>query len=393
MSGRILVSAFGSGGDLLPLIPFAERLRDRGHDVRFAITPFLSLLLRTYRFPVYRIGGGRELRFFDDPDVVSTRFDGWASWKLTTERYVAPCVRDDVDTLDDVVQRWRPDVLVTGTFSVAARIAGARHGIPRIDVSIYPQHVPRLLSAPGYAGALRAAVGSLVGEDPRSERVGDLAWGAGAGRLLLHDPAVLPDRLVGDGTAVGFPYRDHGVPVGDEVDKVRSWIAAGGRPVVLATLGSFLGVTQQLAWASILRAARALAARVVLVGPGAPRVEDMADYDPGTCTTAGFVPLAQLMPDADVTVHHGGIGTMFTQLRSERPALVVPQGYDQPFNARMIEHLGVGLDGTAWGVTAGLKELLANAGYADRSRQLASQLITAADATDRAAAAVLAAMT
>ena len=388
MNRRVLFSVFGSGGDVLPLVEIASHLRELGHEVRFALPRFLTVLLRTHRFPVHGIGGGREMQFFHDPDVVTTRFDGWASWRTTTERFVAPSLRDDVEVLEGIFRTWRPDVVVAGTFAVAARIASDRCGVPCLDVAIYPQHVPRLLEAGGFAHSLRAAIGAMTGDPARSPRVGAYAWGARRERIMLHDPAVLP-RPIASETVVGFPSSGE-APTSEAFERAVSWMSDGTRPLILATLGSFLGLTQQQAWTSVLEAARTLGVRVVLTGPGASRLESHPNFDPQTCRTLGFAPLARLMPMADAVVHHGGIGTMFTQLRSGRAALVLPQGYDQPWNARTIERLNVGLDGSNRPVKHSLEELLSDERYTTCSQQIATRLVTGEQAIERAVAAILA---
>jgi UDP:flavonoid glycosyltransferase YjiC (YdhE family) len=44
---RVLISTFGSAGDLLPLIPLAHQLATRDHEVVFAVPRSLGLYLRT----------------------------------------------------------------------------------------------------------------------------------------------------------------------------------------------------------------------------------------------------------------------------------------------------------------------------------------------------------
>jgi UDP:flavonoid glycosyltransferase YjiC (YdhE family) len=154
---------------------------------------------------------------------------------------------------------------------------------------------------------------------------------------------------------IGFPSCGDAPAALDAVSATLSWIADGSRPVVLATLGSFLGITQIQVWDSVIRATKALGIRAVLVGPRAPRLEADTGFDREQVKAVGIAPLAQLMPGVDAVIHHRGIGTMFTQIRSCRPAVVIPQGYDQPWNARLLEDLGVGLDGRAVGIGQGLE--------------------------------------
>jgi UDP:flavonoid glycosyltransferase YjiC (YdhE family) len=63
----------------------------------------------------------------------------------------------------------------------------------------------------------------------------------------------------------------------------------------------------------------------------------------GEVIGAGFVPHDWLFPRVAAVIHHGGAGTTARALRFGRPMLLEPHGFDQPFNARLIERLGVGV--------------------------------------------------
>jgi len=51
-----------------------------------------------------------------------------------------------------------------------------------------------------------------------------------------------------------------------------------------------------------------------------------------------------LFPQCAAVVHHGGSGTTAAALRSGRPSIVTPCGFDQFSNARMVARSGAGLN-------------------------------------------------
>lgn len=67
-----------------------------------------------------------------------------------------------------------------------------------------------------------------------------------------------------------------------------------------------------------------------------------------------------LFPRVATVVHHGGAGTTTAATRSGTPQVVVPQAADQPYWARRVAELGVGVahDGPA-PTSASLAEALA----------------------------------
>jgi UDP:flavonoid glycosyltransferase YjiC (YdhE family) len=375
MQRRILVATFGSAGDVFPLIPLVRRLRAEGHDVRCAAPRALGLYLRTAGLPMHALGDGSEMRVFDDARIVTTRFGGWASWRHTLVDYVAPTLERDLATLDDLVTAWRPDAIVTSGFAVAARVVAHLRGIARTEASIYPQQLDAALAPSHLAWPLRRALAGMAGRDVEDPVVGEWLWGAGStDAALLHDPALLHARApspVGD--PIGFPYWDEAPGRPDDVVRVDEWLAASERPVVLVTLGSFLGARQRQVWDDAVAAVGESGARPLLVGPRDRGGEGLPPV-PGLLAV-GFVPLSRVVPHVDAVVHHGGIGTMFAALRAGRPAVVLPQAFDQPHNAALVEAAGVGVDGRTSSLAAAVARVLDDPALAARAEAVGRELV------------------
>lgn len=119
---------------------------------------------------------------------------------------------------------------------------------------------------------------------------------------------------------------------------VATFVDAGQPPVVftlgtsaVAAAGRFYEVSAQAIDRLGLRA-------VMLVGPHAlnrpGRVSDRIHL-------AEYAPHAALFARAAAVVHQGGAGTLHQALANGRPTLVVPHSHDQPDNARRVAALGV----------------------------------------------------
>jgi UDP:flavonoid glycosyltransferase YjiC (YdhE family) len=55
-----------------------------------------------------------------------------------------------------------------------------------------------------------------------------------------------------------------------------------------------------------------------------------------------YLPYSRVFPRAAAIVHQAGVGTLSFALRSGRPQLLMPAGFDQPDNAARAARLGVG---------------------------------------------------
>jgi UDP:flavonoid glycosyltransferase YjiC (YdhE family) len=383
---RILVSAFGSAGDLFPLVPVIDALRDRGHDVRCALPRSLGLVVRQHaRLPVYGIGSGTEVRAVDDRRLVTNRFDGWASWRHTLTDYVAPALARDVEAFRKVFASWLPDIVVTSSFAVAARLAAEQSGVPRLDVTIYPQHLRRFSPGSRFARWCRTAIAELDDaggqDDPDAEaRMSRVLWGA-SDTLLLHDPALLGDEGPGPATVMGFPYWDGDDSWATEVAELEHW-ADRHEKVVVVTLGSFLGVERRRFWMAAAEASARLDVPMVFMGPQRD-LDDPGLDGRGNVLRLGYVPLSRIAARIDLLVHHGGIGTTFGALRAGCPTLVVPQAFDQCFNARMVDQAGVGLDGNDLPIAEGIAAALNSPQLAPAARSMATRLVPSSVAVDR----------
>lgn len=385
---RVLVAAWGSAGDVFPLVPLIERLASAGHEVRCAVPRSLALFTRARGVRTYGLGRGEEFGIFDDGRTVTARFGGWASWRQLTSRYLASSLRADVGTLGRAFVGWRPDVVVCGSFSTAARVAAHLGDIPRVDVTIYPQHPRRTGRARSFGWALRTAVVEMCegAGGARSDLVSELGWGAGGG-VVLHDRAVLGD-LEDVGDVAGFPYWDDGPRRPSDGEAVDRWLDGVAGPAVAVTLGSFLGVRQRHVWEDAAKAVEALGVRAVFVGPWR-RGADHTAVGGADVLRVGFVPMSRIAGRVDAVVHHGGVGTMFGVLRAGCPAVIVPQAFDQPFNARLIARLGAGVEASSGSLRDALETVLDGPVYRTAARAVAGKLVPSEAATERAAARVM----
>lgn len=64
---------------------------------------------------------------------------------------------------------------------------------------------------------------------------------------------------------------------------------------------------------------------------------------PDNVRATGWVPLFNLLQTCSAVIHHGGSGTMFTTAVSGLPQMIIPEGADNDYNARLLRDFGCGL--------------------------------------------------
>jgi UDP-N-acetylglucosamine:LPS N-acetylglucosamine transferase len=358
------------------LVPVIEQLRADGHEVMVATRRGTGLYLRAAGVPTVALGDGSELRVVHDPKVFTTRFDGWTSWRRTLTGYVGPTLSVDADRVQSVIEDWRPDLVVCSGFASAARLAARRTGRTPFELSIYPQH--EMLRSPArFAGIYRTLAEEVAGPQVSGGPAESWLWGLPAD-VVLHDRVLLGDEQP-DLSPVGFPYWD-AIPGRPEDEAAMERQLAADGPVVVVTLGSFIGVAVEDPWRLAAAAVRACGVRAVFVGAaGAWAAEQFADRD--DIVRVGFVPLSKFLAAADVLVHHGGIGTTFGALGAGIPSVVLPQAFDQSFNARLVSAAGVGAGASAETLAERLRDALDGrftpAVEAARSAMIPSAIATA----------------
>jgi UDP:flavonoid glycosyltransferase YjiC (YdhE family) len=182
----------------------------------------------------------------------------------------------------------------------------------------------------------------------------------------------------------GFVYFDGGGTA--DCSELEDFLAAGDAPIVF-TLGSTAVHNPGNFYEASVAAARKLGRRAVLLGA---KPEALTGWAEGL--TLPYAPYSWIFPHAAAIVHQGGSGTTGQALRSGRPELIVPYGWDQPDNGARLERLGAGLclarsDYSAETAAAALRRLLTEPSFAARSKEVGTQ-VQGEEATTLACAAV-----
>jgi len=161
------------------------------------------------------------------------------------------------------------------------------------------------------------------------------------GTLALFDPALVapqpdwPARTFVCGAALhDAPDPQDATAPADEA--LERFLAEGPPPVVFALGSSAVWLARDY-WKHAIAACQTLGIRGLLL-TGVPLEQSL----PPSVAAFNYLPYSRVFPRAAAIVHQAGIGTLSFALRSGRPQLLAPAGYDQPDNAARAARLGVG---------------------------------------------------
>jgi vancomycin aglycone glucosyltransferase len=348
---RVLLSTWGSRGDVGPVLALAVRLQGLGAKARVCAPPdFAELAARVgvemvpaglpVRAQVHGTNGNRPLTPADAP------------------RVAAALVAAQFDTVGAAAERCDA-VVATGLMPAGVRSVAEKRGIPYVLAALQPGSFPspnqKPLPRPGKPfppgetdnrvlwdidaervnalyreplNAHRAALGLAPVDNVRDHVFTDRPW-------LAADPTLAPWP--------GSPYLD--------AIQMGAWILPDARPLPV-DLERFLDAGESPVFISMgsvrapadvakvaIEAIRAHGRRVV-VGSGWADLAAIDDED--DCFVVGEVNHQALFPRVAAVVHHGGAGTTTTAARAGAPQVVVPQIADQPYWAGRVADLGIG---------------------------------------------------
>ncbi|MEU0533913.1 nucleotide disphospho-sugar-binding domain-containing protein [Amycolatopsis tolypomycina] len=350
---RVLFTTLSGVGHLFPMVPLAQAVRAAGHTVLFASDEAFAPVVRNAGLPATAVLPPSDLSTLLKPPTGAPfgRFDPQRAAEGSGRRCGEAAVRA-LPAVRRLVERWRPDLVVSEPMELAGPAAASEAGVPwvRHFWGLFPPE-----------GILRSAAESLVaaGLAPLAPPVRTIDI-CPAGLQFPATTPVTPMRYV--------PHQQADVP----------GRLAGGGPRVCLTLGTMLPRREpEVAplWRRLLDGFLDLGHEVVIAID--PKDRPVLGDLPGG-VRADWVPLAALLPTCAAIVHHGGMGSLMTAVTCGVPQLVVPHFGDQFRNAERITEVGAGLGLSRTTedpaeIGAAVARLVADGGLREVSRRLAAE--------------------
>jgi UDP:flavonoid glycosyltransferase YjiC (YdhE family) len=328
-----------------------------------------------------RAAGFEAKRYSRAPEPAVDR-----SFEANPERFTVPAAGLELAAdVREVLDDERPDLLVADCMLPAALAAGESAGTPTASVVHFPYGLARSVLSRG-AGAWttdRAVLDETRGALGLPPTPSDLAAWESPQLLLVTLPRWFD-------APIDYPaHVVHAGPIGIRTGRGARRLANSRPRALLSFSTTVIDGQSDLVRHACAALEPAGVDGLLTLGPALePVMEtrlrgveliDWADHD-------------ALLPDVDMVVTHGGLGTTLRSLAHGKPLLVLPLGRDQLFNAQRVAELEVGIHLPANApperISEALTRLVSHLGFRDAARQAAARI--AAERPDRTAAEALA---
>ncbi len=372
---RILFAAFGSLGDMHPLIAVALELESRGHTVIIAA-------MESYREKIETIGFEfRPIRPNFDPDdreLVKKVMDVRTGSAFLLRDVLLPNLRP---MYEDLLEAARDvDLMLSGEVVFPARSVAEKLGIKWVSTTLAPGTFlsptdpfipPTAMWLRHFRFLGRAFFGPMFGlvkliihkwfapyrEFRRELGLPDAGDPMFDGKSRLLNLAMF-SRVLGapqpswpaSTLQTGFCYYDGQKDLGAMPEGVEEFLESGEPPIVF-TLGSAAVMDPRDFFTESAKAAKLLGRRALLLYGmfnDLPEIDQTGEWriETGTGITSKiaafpYAPYSKVFPRAACVVHQGGVGTTAQVLRAGVAHLIMPYSHDQPDNAARCERLGV----------------------------------------------------
>lgn len=396
---RPVFFAFGSLGDVYPILALAREMKSRGHAPVVATNAVYRKLIESEGVAFHAVRPDVDV---SDPAILRRAMDRRNGARYIFGELILPGIRETYE--DTTVAAQGADLIVTHPVSLAALLFARKSNIRWASVALSPVSLFSVYDPPVFTGVPFAEKLATFG--PAFQRVflktmaflfepiwkpfralekdlalpripNPLIWPPRSNLVLgLFSPVLgAPQRdWPVNAHATGFPFFEHGNGNPAELEQ---FLDAGEPPIVF-TLGSAAVGAAGDFFQQSAEAAHSLGQRAVLLVGRDPRNQPVAKLPPEVMTVP-YAPHSGVFPRASVVVHQGGIGTTGEAMRAGRPMLVVPYSHDQPDHAARLMRLGVArsIPRERYNSKIAAREiaaLLRDSSYADRADQVGARV-------------------
>jgi sterol 3beta-glucosyltransferase len=355
---HILISTFGTLGDIQPFIALGNGLRAAEHTVTVCTSEGYRTLVEAH---------GLNYAFMDNAllDLSRALLEGQGNTR-TLMRQMGAAMQRTIDDEWQAAQAIQPDVIVyhpkmLGSYHIAEKL-----DIPLVMAIPLPCYTPTRAFPHPFLASLRLgrwfnrlsfhliglASAMFIGMTnrfrthilglPPQRRFANLlvrADGAPVPILYPYSPALLP-------VPADFPPHVHVTgawflerPAAWHPDLTLEQFLEAGPPPIYVGFGSMSG-KQAATRAQIVLDSLAQAGQRGVLARGWGGLE--AERLPESVQLINAAPHDWLFPRMAAVVHHGGAGTTAAGLRAGRPTVICPFLGDQPFWGQLVHTRGVG---------------------------------------------------
>jgi rhamnosyltransferase subunit B len=361
---KIVLSTFGSLGDVHPKIALGLELRNRGHEVVFNVMEAFREKFETLGFEISPLRPNLDP---EDKELARRLMDTKTGPELIFKELMVPNLRPMYEDILQAVEN--ADVIISGEIVLPIKSVVEKTKIKWVSTSLAPISFlstadPSVYPSAEFLETLRfmppffhrfilnyAKKTALNWFEPYKEFRRELGLDENHNPMfgdkyssLLH--LAMFSKVLGKPQSdwakstlqTGFCFYDGNQDLGNMSEDLRKFLDAGEPPIVF-TLGSAAVMDARDFYEQSIAAAKLLNQRAVMLygifnKPPKGLDADRVAFD--------YAPYGELFSRSRAVVHQGGVGTTSQVLRAGVPMLVMPYSHDQPDNAARCKRSGVG---------------------------------------------------
>jgi rhamnosyltransferase subunit B len=360
---KIVLSTFGSLGDVHPKIALGLELRNRGHEVVFNVMEAFREKFETLGFTISPL---RPNLNPEDKELARRLMDTKTGPELIFKELMVPNLRPMYEDILQAVEN--ADVIISGEIVLPIRSVVEKTKIKWVSTSLAPisflsTEDPSVYPSAEFLEHLRfmppffhrfilnyAKKTALNWFEPYKEFRRELGLNENHNPMfgdkyssLLHlamfsKVLAKPQSDWAKSTLqTGFCFYDGNQDLGNMSEDLENFLQEGEPPIVF-TLGSAAVMDARDFYEQSIAAAKLVNKRAVMLygifnEPPKGLDADRVAFD--------YAPYGELFSRSCAVVHQGGVGTTSQVLRAGVPMLVMPYSHDQPDNAARCKRLGV----------------------------------------------------
>ncbi|MCB0729017.1 MAG: glycosyltransferase family 1 protein [Ignavibacteriae bacterium] len=364
---KILLTTYGSHGDLHPYLTMGSLLVKAGYKVTIA-----TILL--YKENVEAIGCEFVVlrpnidEIGPEEEWTKKANDSFKGAEYIARELIIPYSEENYNTLLQATENC--DLIISHVLTFFSPVVAEKRGIPWLTVMLQPATIMSAYDPPAFSFALNLPEYKFLGpaffkilfnvfakfsynwfkpiyELRKKEGLKNayanplMKYFSPYGTLVLFPRsfAAPQEDWPANSYQLGFPlYSD---PESTLSDNVTDFLDKGDEPLVF-TLGSAVVQMKSDFFKIAFKAVKQTGVRAVfLTGDNKDHITDEMSADEQVCIS-GYESYPLLFPKCKAIVHQCGIGTTSQALYSGKPQIMIPFAHDQPDNARIIKNLGCG---------------------------------------------------
>jgi len=407
---RIVLSTWGTTGDVYPFLALGERLVATGHDVRVCASRIYRDRFTKIGIDFFAVGSSFDLDYFHRlmNTLIQIRNPLESAIRIAKEGILADADKWYQDCLEGMAGY---DFAICHSADVPGQEAAIKNGLPWATVSYCPGFIKTADDAPHPIPNLGTHLNCLAWKvaDWLMRKKVDPAFNTfitsvgGQKRELIGVKGMYSPRLnlIAASSHISTPPADlpknhkfTGAWFFDETDyevpAALQQFLDGGVPPIIISFGS-MGGTQASETTEILidTIARTGQRAVIQVGWGNLGRLEL----PQSICSVKYIPHNLLFRQGACVLHHGGAGTTASACRAGVPSIVVPHLADQSYWGCRLRKLGIApkilhrRDMTPKRLAQRIDEVISSESMAEKARVLGEK-INAEDGPDTAVALI-----